>query len=64
MQEHFELVLVLIIAISVVPAAVGAIKGWQAKRRKAKASGRHFSEEGGAPDASPAAETPADSDAR
>ena len=63
-QEHFELVLVLIIAISVVPAAVGAIKGWQAKRRKAKASGRHFSEEGGAPGASTAVENPADPDAR
>lgn len=63
-QEHFELVLVLIIAISVVPAAVGAIKGWQAKRRKAKASGRHFSEEGGAPGVSPVAENPVDPDAR
>ena len=63
-QEHFELVLVLIIAISVVPAAVGAIKGWQAKRRKAKASGRHFSEDGGASGTSSAAEAPVDPDAR
>ena len=36
-QEHFELVLVLIIAISAVPAAIGVVKGWQAKRRKDKA---------------------------
>ena len=37
-QEHFELVLVLIIAISAIPAAIGVIKGWQAKRKK-KATG-------------------------
>ena len=47
-QEHFELVLVLIIAISVVPAAIGAIKGWQAKRRKAKAAGTPEQGMGGA----------------
>lgn len=35
-QDHFELVLVLIIAISAVPAVAGAVKGWQAKRRKDK----------------------------
>ena len=33
-QEHFELVLVLIIAISAIPAAIGVVKGWQARRRK------------------------------
>jgi len=36
-QKHFELVLVGIIVISAIPAALGVIKGWQAKRRSAKA---------------------------
>ena len=35
-QEHFELVLVLIIAISAIPAVAGAIKGWSVKRKKDK----------------------------
>lgn len=37
-QEHFELVLVLIVAVSAIPAAAGAVKGWQAARR---GKGRH-----------------------
>ena len=37
-QEHFELVLVLIIAISAVPAIAGAVKAWMAKRAKGKAA--------------------------
>ncbi len=38
-QEHFELILVAIIAISAIPAGVGVVKGWQAKRRASR--GRH-----------------------
>lgn len=47
-QDHFELVLVLIIAISVVPAAVGAVKGWLSRRRKAKDGVRQEQGMGGA----------------
>lgn len=43
-QEHFELVLVLIIAISAIPAAIGVVKGWQAKRKKKAASGESASD--------------------
>ena len=46
MQEHFELVLVLIIAISAIPAAIGVVKGWQAKRKKkAAATGESASDQ-------------------
>ena len=46
-QEHFELVLVLIIAISAIPAAIGVVKGWQAKRKKkAAGAGKTVSDQG------------------
>ena len=36
----------LIIAISAIPAAIGVVKGWQAKRRKKTASGETASDQG------------------
>ena len=39
--------LVLIIAISAIPAAIGVVKGWQAKRKKkAAATGEADSDQG------------------
>ena len=39
-QKHFELVIVLIVVISAIPAALGALKAWQSKRRSARAKTR------------------------
>ena len=44
-QEHFEWVIILIIVISVIPAAGGALKAWLGSRKgkdKGKAQGEHF----------------------
>lgn len=60
-QDHFEMVLILIIAISAIPAAAGVIKGWMAKRAKDRARAAGVQ---GDPDASCAYEGELDDDSR
>jgi membrane-associated protein len=42
-QNHFELVIVLILAVSAAPAVIGAAKGWLAARKARKANGESSS---------------------
>ena len=37
-QEHFELILVVIVLVSVIPAAAGAVKAWLARRKGASSA--------------------------